>query len=603
MLFPAGSGYTRRMDTGAGRVVKKVERGNERIAVLFDEIGDMLDMLGESVFRVRAYRKAANSVRGMTKPLTQIYDEGGVKALEEIPGIGKHTALRLEEMIETGHMAYLDELRQKIPESLVEMMNIPGLGPKKAKHIYDALGISSVDDLKKAIDERRVEELPGFGKKSVENIKRGMAQLEKLHERILLAEAYPIASEIVDALRKQSFVERADTAGSLRRMQETVGDIDLLCAGNEPLRIMEYFTCLPQLAYVIAKGETKSSIVTHNGLQIDLRVVSSEEYGAALQYFTGSKQHNIHLRDIAKRRGLKISEYGVFDVATGKRIASETEEEIYDCLDMSTPPPVLREDRGEIEAAQEHSLPKLIQQSDIKGDFHVHSKWSDGVNTIEDMVKTAHDMGYSFICISDHAEKLRVAGGLTAVDLEREIEEIKELNARFDDIDILVGIESNIDNDGNIDFEPRVLKKLDVVIASVHSGFRQSKERITKRMIKAMQNPYVNIIGHPTGRILGRRPPYDIDLPQIFKAASETGTFLELNSYPNRLDLKDDYLREAKENFGCKFTVNTDAHTLGNLAYMEYGVATAQRGWLRKEDVINTYDLTAIRKLINEKRG
>lgn len=335
---------------------------------------------------------------------------------------------------------------------------------------------------------------------------------------------------------------------------------------------------------------------------MDLRVVSPEQYGAALQYFTGSKPHNIHLRDIAKANGLKINEYGVFDVATGDRLAGRTEQEVYGILDMETPPPAIREDRGEIEAAMEHKLPRLIQPGDINGEFHVHTKWSDGLNSIEDIVEMARKLGYKFITISDHTERLHIAGGLTPEELDEQLKEIAGLNEKYDDIEILTGMETNIDNDGNVDFGPEVLSKLDVVVASIHGGFRQSREQLTRRMIKAIENPYINIIGHPTGRILGQRPPYDIDIEAVFKAAADTGTFLELNAYPNRLDLKDEHLREARYRYGCRFAIDTDAHVAGHMTYMLYGVATAQRGWLTKEDVLNTYEVSEIKRMLRQKR-
>lgn len=586
----------------AERAERYEELSNEEIARILDEIGDMLDVLGESTFRVRAYHKAASSIRGLTRPIVQIYEEGGVKALDEIPGIGSHTAQRLEQLITTGHLPYYEELRQQVPLPLTELMDIPGIGPKKAKKIYDALGITTRDGLVRAVEEHRLEKIPGFGRKTAENMLRGVRQFEKLHERILLSDAYPIAREIVDLLRQQPHVERADTAGSLRRMKETVGDIDLLSSSYEPLQVMDFFTSMPQVLYVLAKGETKSSIVARNGLQIDLRVVSPDQYGAALQYFTGSKPHNIHLRDIAKKRGLKINEYGVFDVATDERLAGKTEEEVYGILDMDTPPPTIREDKGEIEAAMARDLPHLIQLSDIKGDFHAHTKWSDGVNDIEDMVQMARRLGYKFIAISDHTERLRIAGGLNREEFEEQSAVIAELNERFDDIEILRGMETNIDNEGNVDFEPDFLAQFDVVIASIHGGFNQSKDQLTRRMITAMENPYVNIIGHPTGRILGQRPPYELDLSAVFKTSAETGTFLELNSYPDRLDLKDDHLRDAKERYGCRFAIDTDAHVTGHLLFAEYGVAMAQRGWLTKDDVLNTRDVSEVKRILKQKR-
>lgn len=586
----------------AERARERRQISNEEIAQLLDEIGDMLDIMGESTFRVRAYHKAAGSIRGLTRPATELYEAGGVDALEAIPGIGSHTAQRIEELITTGRLRYYEELKQRVPQPLTELMNIPGLGPKKARKIYDALGITTINELVEAIERHDVSKIAGFGRKTEENILRGIRQYEKMHERILLSEAYPIAHEMVDILRRQPFIERADMAGSLRRMKDTIGDIDLLAASSEPSKVMDFFTSMPQVAYVLGRGETKSSIVAKNGLQMDLRVVSPNQYGAALQYFTGSKPHNIHIRDIARGRGLKINEYGVFDMATDERLAGRTEDEVYGIMGMQTPPPVIREDKGEIEAAMEGRLPALIQRADIKGDFHVHTKWSDGVNDIEDVIEMARSLGYAFVTISDHAEKLRIAGGLSPEEIEKQLEAIAALREQYADIEILTGLELNIDNEGNVDYGPEILGKLDVTVASIHGGFSQPKEKLTRRMIRAIENPYVTIVGHPTGRILGARPPYDIDLPAVFKAAAETGTFLELNAYPNRLDLKDDHLREAKEEYGCKFAIDTDSHVAGHMNFMEYGIATAQRGWLTKEDVLNAYELPDVRKMLRQKR-
>ena len=575
---------------------------NEDIARIIEDIGDMLDILGENLFRVRAHRNAAAIIRGYTRPLFEVYDEGGSEALTAISGIGEHTAKRIEQLLVTGQLPYYEELKAKVPPGLIELLNIPGLGPKKAKKIYDSLGIKSLKELVEAIEAHRLESLPGFGRKTEENILRGIKQFEKMHERILLSEAYPIAREIVDRLREQPFVERADTAGSLRRMRETIGDIDLLCSSDEPASVMEFFISMPQVAYVLTQGETKSSVVATNGLQFDLRVVAPEQYGAALQYFTGSKEHNVHLRHLAKAKGFKINEYGVLDVETDERLAGATEEDVYAVLDMDTPPPAIREDKGEIEAATERRLPDLVELADIKGDFHIHTKWSDGLSSIEEVIAMAQTLGYEYIVISDHAEKLRIAGGLSVKELEEQLEIIAALNDEHADIEILCGMEMNIDNDGEVDFGSTVLEKLDVVIGSIHGGFTQPKGKLTGRMLKALDNPYINIIGHPTGRVLGRRPPYDIDIQAVFKAAAETGTFLELNSYPNRLDLRDDHLREAKDVYGCMFAINTDAHVAGNMVYMEYGAAIARRGWLTKQDILNTYELAEVKELLRRKR-
>lgn len=568
---------------------------NDEVARILDEIGDLLDIQGESPFRVGAYHKAANSIRSLAESIEAVFERG---ELRKIPGVGEGTADRVGQLLSTGRLPYYEALRERVPPSLVQLMQIPGLGAKTAKKLYDELGVTGIDELVRAIEEHRVRELKGMGPKTEENILRGIKLLEQFEQRIVLSQAYPAAEEILDELRRQPFVERADSAGSLRRMKETIGDIDLLASSNDPRNAMEFFCALPQVAYVLAKGDTKSSIVARSGLQMDLRVVAPEQYGAALQYFTGSRQHNIHIRDIAKKRGLKINEYGIFDVETDRRIAGQTEEEIYGLLDMPYIPAVLREDRGEIEAALKGRLPELIGLEDIKGDLQVHTTWSDGVTKLPEMVEAARALGYSYICISDHAERLFVAGGLTVEELREQMKEISELNEGLDGFQVLTGIELNIDNDGNVDYEPEVLRELDVVIASIHGGFNQPKEQLTRRMITAMENEHVDIIAHPTGRVLGKRPPYDIDLPAVFRAAAKTGTILELNAYPDRLDLKDDYLREGKEWYGLKFAINTDSHNESHLRYMAYGVAMAQRGWLGQADVINTRDVAALRKTL-----
>jgi len=434
--------------------------------------------------------------------------------------------------------------------------------------------------------------------KTEENIIKGIQQLRRARERILLFEAHPIVERFIENLRRQSFVERVDMAGSLRRMKETIGDIDLLAASYASHRVMDYFCNMPEVAQVLTKGDTKSSIIARNGLQIDLRVVSPDQYGAALQYFTGSKEHNIHLREIARKRSLKINEYGIFEMEMDRRIGGEKEREIYEVLGMSYIPPVLREDRGEIERGIEDSLPRLIQLEDVKGDLHVHSSWTDGLSKIRRIAEAAIELGYEYIAICDHAQQLKVAGGLSKKKLRAQIEEIMSLNEELDGITILCGIELNIDNDGKVDYEDEFLKELDIVVASIHGGFRQPKEQLTKRTLSAIYNEHIDVIGHPTGRILGRREPYAIDLKTVFKAAAETNTILELNSFPDRLDLNDIQLREAKEEYGIKFAINTDAHSAGQLAYIEYGVATAQRGWLEPEDVINTYPLNKLKEIL-----
>ncbi|MDI6822216.1 MAG: DNA polymerase/3'-5' exonuclease PolX [Actinomycetota bacterium] len=568
---------------------------NEEVANILDEIADLLDIRGEMSFKVQAYHRAANSIRSLREDINVLYKEGN---LREVPAVGKGIAEKIVELLETGSLPYYEDLKEEIPPSLVELMRIPGLGPKKAKFLYDTLSITTIDELLEAARTHRLRGLKGMSAKTEENIIRGIQQLRRARERILLFEAHPIAERFIKNLRRQDFVERADMAGSLRRMKETIGDIDLLAASYEPHKVMDYFCHMPEVAQVLVKGDTKSSIIARNGLQIDLRVVSPDQYGSALQYFTGSKEHNVHLREIARKKGLKINEYGIFEMEVDRRIGGEKEEEIYEVLGMSYIPPVLREDRGEIERGIEDSLPRLIQLEDIRGDLHVHSSWTDGLSKIKRIAEAAIELGYEYVAICDHAEQLKVAGGLTKKELRAQAEEIMRLNEELDGITIMCGIELNIDNDGRVDYEDEFLKELNIVVASIHGGFRQPEDQLTKRTLSAIYNEYIDIIGHPTGRILGKREPYAIDLKTIFKAAAETNTILELNSFPDRLDLNDIQLREAKEGYGIKFAINTDAHSAAQLAYIKYGVATAQRGWLEPEDVINTYPLDKLKEIL-----
>ncbi|MDI6690124.1 MAG: DNA polymerase/3'-5' exonuclease PolX [Actinomycetota bacterium] len=568
---------------------------NEEVANILDEIADLLDIRGEMSFKVQAYHRAANSIRSLREDINVLYKEGN---LREVPAVGKGIAEKIMELLETGSLPYYEDLKEEIPPSLVELMRIPGLGPKKAKFLYDTLSITTIDELLEAARTHRLRGLKGMSAKTEENIIRGIQQLRRARERILLFEAHPIAERFIKNLRRQDFVERADMAGSLRRMKETIGDIDLLAASYEPHKVMDYFCHMPEVAQVLMKGDTKSSIIARNGLQIDLRVVSPDQYGSALQYFTGSKEHNVHLREIARKKGLKINEYGIFEMEVDRRIGGEKEEEIYEVLGMPYIPPVLREDRGEIERGIEDSLPRLIQLEDVRGDLHVHSSWTDGLSKIKRIAEAAIELGYEYVAICDHAEQLKVAGGLTKKELRAQAEEIMRLNEELDGITIMCGIELNIDNDGRVDYEDEFLKELNIVVASIHGGFRQPEDQLTKRTLSAIYNEYIDIIGHPTGRILGKREPYAIDLKTIFKAAAETNTILELNSFPDRLDLNDIQLREAKEGYGIKFAINTDAHSAAQLAYIKYGVATAQRGWLEPEDVINTYPLDKLKEIL-----
>jgi len=570
---------------------------NEEIAYTLHEIGELLDIQGESVFRVQAYDRAATAIRNLARDVADIYDEGGLKALQTIPGVGKSTALKIVEMLQTGKSSRLEELRKSLPPSLVAMSEIPGIGPKKIKRLYDELGVATLEQLEGAAKAGRVRELRGMSAKTEENILKGIEAFRQHHERILLYDAYPVAERVVTELSSSAAVERVDPAGSLRRFKETIGDIDILASSRKAEEVMEKFATLPEVREVVARGPTKSSVRTRAGLQVDLRVVTPDQYGAALQYFTGSKAHNIHLRELAKKRNLKINEYGVFDVETDKRVAGATEEEVYAQLGLPWIPPTLREDKGEIEAAAEGRLPKLIQLEDVRGDLHVHTNWSDGSPKIDEVAEAAIELGYEYVAITDHGYKLGITGGLEPSELERQIKETEEVNRRYPRITILAGSEVSIDNEGKVDFDDDLLARLDIVNASIHAGFNQDRKQLTERTLAAIENPHVDIVCHPTGRLLGRRDAYDIDLDEVFKTAAKHKKVLELNAWPNRLDLKDDYLREAKSH-GVRFAISTDSHRLEELHFMFYGIVTAQRGWLGPDDAINTLPLDELKRLL-----
>lgn len=566
---------------------------NSEIAALLNNIGDMLEIIGESSFRVGAYRRAANVISALPRDINDI--RGDKQGLTSIQGVGKGIAEKLAQLLDTGKMDYYEELKTKLPGSLVELIHIQGVGPKKAKLFYEELGVESVDDLEKALQEHRVKDLPGMGVKTEDNILRGLELYKKQSGRLLLSQAVPAAEKIINYLQKYSDVTEISTAGSLRRWRETIGDIDILAATNKPRQVADEFCNYPDVVSVLAKGETKCSVLLHNGLQVDLRLMKPAQFGSALQYFTGSKLHNIHLRELAKKRGLKLSEYGLFNLAGNKLLAGADEADIYNELGLDYIEPVLREDKGEIEATAAGKLPDLIKLSDIKGDLHAHTQASDGQSSLEEMAAFAQKLGYQYLAISDHAQTLKVAHGLDLKRFEEQWRQIAELNRQWEDFTLLTAVELNINSEGKTDFPDEVLARFDIVAASIHTGFTQDKERITYRTITAMANPHIDIICHPTGRILDRRPPYAIDLVQVFAAAKKTGTILELNAFPDRLDLNDDQLRAAKR-YGVKFAINTDAHHFGHLANMRYGLHTAQRGWLTSADVINTLPIDSLLK-------
>lgn len=565
---------------------------NSEIAQIFRDIADILELKGENPFRVRAYQKIVRTLESLPGEVKEIYRRGD---LRNIPGVGEGLAKKIEELLTTGKLTYYDDLKKQIAPGLVELLSIQEIGPKTASLLHKELGINNVRELEKAVSEHRLKDLPGMGEKTEENIQRGIELLKKKRGRMLLGKAHPLALSIIGHLKSQTRADRVSSAGSLRRMKETIGDIDILVTSREPRQVMQVFTELPEITEILALGETKSSVIMGNGLQVDVRVVESDSFGAALQYFTGSKLHNIKLRKVANKRGLKINEYGVFKVKSGEKIAGREEEDVYATLNLPYIPPELREERGEIEAAREGKLPQLVEPGDIKGDFHIHSRWSDGSESIPELAESARKMGYRYIAICDHSQSLGIAGGLSVDERRQQIKEIREINKKLKCLRILAGAEVDIHSDGSLDYEDELLKELDIVIAAIHSGFKQDKKTITNRIVKAMENKFVHIIAHPTGRLLHEREPYQVDMETLIREARRTGTFLELNAFPKRLDLDDICCRQAKET-GVTVALGTDAHHQGQMDMMRYGVATARRGWLERKDVLNTLSLKELLK-------
>ena len=560
---------------------------NLEIAKLFNEIADLLEIKDENIFKIRAYRRAAINLESLTEEIEAVAARGG---LTEIAGIGKDLAAKIAQALETGRIEYLEELRREIPRGVVELMAIPGVGPKTAKLLFDRLQVDSVEKLEALAQKGKLLGLPGIKQKTVENIVKGIQVVKKGRERMPLGRALPLAREIIQTLEKLPQVRKISMAGSLRRMRETVRDFDLLITSTKPAKVMGTFTSLPQVAEVLVHGETKATIRHREGIQVDLRVVEPECFGAALQYFTGSKEHNIRVRELASRKGLKVSEYGVFNEATGKRIAGATEEEVYRAIGLPYIPPELREDTGEVEAALEGRLPDLLTLDDLHGDLHAHTNWSDGHHDLEALVEAAHRKGYEYVIVSDHSRSSTVAHGLSEERLIEQIGQIRALNKKYTNFRILAGSECDILADGRMDFPDRVLAQLDIVLCAVHSRFKQGRAEMTARIVKALSNPYVHILAHPTGRLIGERDPYDVDLEAVFAAARQHGKAVEINAQPSRLDLNDHHARRAKE-LGVMLSIDTDTHFLDQLENMTLGVATARRAWISKADVVNAMPL------------
>ena len=569
---------------------------NQEIAKIFYEIAGYLEM-EDVAFKPYAYEKAALSLETLEKDVEEIYKEGGLEALEKIPGVGKSIAEKIEEYLKKGRIKYYQELKKKTPVDMEELTAVEGLGPKKVKVLYQKLGIKNLKDLEKAAKAGKIAPLFGFGEKTEKNILEGIAFLKRSKGRFLLGNILPLVKEVYKKLKSLKEVEEVSTAGSVRRMKETIGDVDFLVISKKPEKVMDFFVSLPGVIKIWGKGTTKASVRMRDGFDMDIRVLPQKSYGAALQYFTGSKEHNIALRKIAIDRGLKLSEYGLFK--GGKMIAGRTEEEIYRALKMDWIPPEIRENQGEIELSLNHKLPKIIDYEGIKGDLHCHSEWDGGADSIEEIAQTAQKMGYQYIGIADHTKFLRIEHGLDEKELLKQKKEIERLNEKLKiknkKFIILQGAEVNILPDGSIDIRDEVLKKLDFVIAGVHSQFKMEKSKMTERIISAMKNQNVDIISHPTGRIIQRRDEYQIDFDKILRAARETKTILEINSYPERLDLSDRNIRRAKE-AGVKMVINTDSHRLDQLRFIEFGIAQARRGWAEKKDIVNTLPLEKLLK-------
>ena len=568
---------------------------NIEVAELLNEIADYLEFANEP-FKIRAYRKAALVVESLSEDVEQVWKEN---RLMDLPSIGEGIAKKIDEFLKTGKSKYLDDLKKKTPVDMEGLGKIEGIGPKTIMKLYRHLKVKTVADLEETAKQGKIQKIEGLGPTVEKNILKSIEFARKSSQRVPLGFALSSAEEIVMILKTLKEVQRVGIAGSTRRMKETIGDIDILATSANPEKVADFFTKMPNVADVLAKGPTKSSVRLKEGIQVDLRVLDDKIFGAALLYFTGNKEHNIILRKIAIEKGLKLSEYGLFDKKTGRLVAGKAEEDVYKKLGMCYIEPEIREDDGEIEAAKQNKLPKLIGYNDIKGDLQMHTKWSDGSNTIEEMALAAKKLGHEYICITDHTGKLAIANALDEKRLIQQKKEIDKINKKLSGITILQGVEVNITDNGTLDMPDKILKNLDIVVASIHSGFKNPKEKITRRMLKAMQNENVGIIAHPTGRLITKRQSYEIDLHAVFDAAKKTNTVMEINSYPERMDLKDAHVRAAVK-AGVKLVISTDAHNSDQLHFIKLGIGTARRGWATKKDIINTRSLKDMMRMLKK---
>ncbi|PNX49574.1 MAG: hypothetical protein BV457_01275 [Thermoplasmata archaeon M9B1D] len=565
---------------------------NQFIADVLYQIADLLDLKGEVFFKTRAYRMAAQTIEIMDENIEDVVKKG---KLREISGIGEALSKKITELVETGELKYFDRLKKEIPTGLLGMLDISGLGPKKVAALYQKLGIKTIEDLQKACIDGKVRNLEGFGEITERNILRGIQLKEKISGRMLINVAFEDGEKYIEYLHGCKEIIRLSIAGSLRRWKETIGDLDILASSDKPDEVMEYFVKYNDVQRVLLKGSTKTSVVLNDNLQVDLRVVEDKSYGAALQYFTGSKEHNVKMRGIAIKQGFKLNEYGLFDKETEKFIVGKNEEEIYKKLGLLFIEPELRENRGEIEASGKNMLPNLVKFENIKGDFHIHSNWSDGFETIENLVNHTRKIGYEYIGIADHSQSLHVAHGLSEERVIEKIKEIEKINKKFSNFKVLCGTECDIKSDGSLDYSNKVLKMFDFVGIGIHMNFKMSPKDITNRILSGMENENVTFLAHPTCRLIGRREPFELNVDKIIEKAVEKDIFLEINAFPDRLDLNDLNVKLAKEK-KAKFIIGTDSHNLNHLGFMQFGVATARRGWLEKKDILNTYTYKEVEK-------
>ena len=564
---------------------------NSDVASVLYEIGEILTVKGD-IFRSRAYQMAAQRITALTEDIRAIKARG---ELESIPGVGKSISAVISEVLDTGQSKVLEELRESLPKGVRDLMELEGVGPKLAMRLNQELGVASIDDLEKAAKEGRVRELKGFGPKKEANILVSIEAYRSRQTRFLLGAILPVVDQLTKYMRESDAVLKVEVAGSARRRKETIGDLDVLASSMKPEEVTQCFITMPPVIRVVSHGTTRSTVVLEGQIQVDLRVVAPEEYGSALQYFTGSKEHNVKLRTIGVKKGFKLNEYGLFDRDTDRRVAGEDEEGIYRALGMDLMPPELRENTGEIEAAIEHRLPKLVEEKEIRGDLHIHTKWSDGTATVEEMAEKARSMGLEYIAVTDHTKSLGIARGLDEARLREQVKEIEQLNRELEGFTVLTGTEVDVKADGSLDLPDSVLKDLDFVIASIHSGFKSDVEKMTNRLIAAMNNEYVDAVGHPTGRIIQKRNPYELNLERVFEAAAGQRVMMEINAFPDRLDLSDVNSRAAMQ-AGCVMEIGTDSHAANQLDFLPLGVSVARRGWLEAEDVANTMP---IEKVVN----